>query len=305
MTARHMLQLIFLGAIWGASFMFMRIAVPQLGPTWLLVIRLFSASIVLFLVSQWLRKPMQVKRHWKHYLFLGVFNTALPFFAFAYAAQMLPASTLSILNSTAPLWGLVIGFVWRGKPVTGRAMLGLFLGMAGVASLVGLGGLKIESGAFLAVGFTLCAAVCYGLASSYAEFAEKVEPYANAQGSLWAATLLLLPLIPMAPMPEVWAPSAVASALTIGLLCTGLAYLLYFHLIATAGAPAALTVGYLIPLWGVFWGWLFLDEAIGLHTLLGAGLVLSGTMLVTGFSPRSILAYRRQRQLAKAAVSDL
>lgn len=299
MTGKQMLQLIFLSAVWGASFMFMRIAVPQIGPTWLLVIRLLSASVVLFLVSQWLRKPLHAGKHWRHYLFLGVFNTAVPFFAFAYAAQMLQASTLSILNSTAPLWGLVIGFVWRGKPVTARAILGLLLGMAGVACLVGLGGLDVESGALLAVGVTVGAAVCYGIASSYAEYAEKVESYANAHGSLWAATLLVIPLIPFSPIPSVWPTGAVVATLTLGVLCTGAAYLLYFHLIETAGAPSALTVGYLIPLWGVFWGWLFLDEAIGLNTLLGAALVLTGTMLVTGFSPRSILAHRRRQKLAK------
>ncbi len=288
MTPGQFGQLVLLGAIWGASFMFMRIAVPQLGPAWLLEMRLLSASLVLLLVSLILRRPLNVARHWRHYLFLGLFNTALPFFAFAYAALTLPASLLSILNSTAPLWGLIIGFVWRGKPITRRALLGLLLGMAGVASLVGLGGLSVQPGALFAVVITLCAAVCYGIASSYAEYAEKVETYANAHGSLWAAFLLLLPLLSVSPPPATWPPGAVAAALVLGILCTGVAYLMYFHLIATAGAPSALTVGYLIPLWGVLWGWLFLDEAIGWHTLLGAALVLSGTMLVTGFSLRRL-----------------
>lgn len=297
MNAKHLLQLIALAAIWGASFMFMRIAVPQLGPSWLLLLRLVSASLVLLLVSQALRKPLKVKRHWKHYLFLGMFNTFLPFYAFAYAAQTLPASLLAILNSTAPLWGMVIGVLWRGKQMTARALLGLGLGMSGVASLVGLSDLSIESGALLGVVVTVLAAICYGLASNYAEFADKVESYANAHGSLWAATLLVLPLLPWAPMPTTWPPSAVASVLVLGLLCTGVAYLLYFQLIETIGAPSAMTVGYLIPLWGVLWGWLFLDEAVGWHTLLGAGLVLSGTMLVTGFSPRALLASRRQQRL--------
>jgi drug/metabolite transporter (DMT)-like permease len=289
MTPAQLLQLVLLAAIWGSSFMFMRIAVPQLGPSWLLELRLLSASLVLLLVSRLLRKPLMVRRYWRHYLILGLFNTALPFFAFAYAAQTLPASMLAILNSTAPLWGVLIGVIWRGKPITGRAILGLMLGMGGVASLVGLGGLQVQPGAMLAVVLTASAAICYGIASSYAEFAVKVETYANAHGSLWAATLLLMPFLPFASVPVSWPPGAVAAALVLGVLCTGVAYLMYFHLIATAGAPSALTVGYLIPLWGVLWGWLFLDEAIGWHTLLGAGLVLSGTMLVTGFRLRSLL----------------
>ncbi|WP_439107751.1 DMT family transporter [Congregibacter sp.] len=289
MNAVQLLQLISLAAIWGSSFMFMRFAVPQLGPVWLLELRLVAASLILLLISSLLRRPLNVRKYWRHYLILGVFNTALPFWAFAYAAQSLPASMLAILNSTAPLWGLLIGFIWRGKPITRRAILGLFLGMAGVASLVGLGGFAVQPEALWAVVFTASAAICYGIASSYAEYAEKVETYANAHGSLWAATLLILPFMPFAPMPEVWPPAAVAAALVLGILCTGVAYLLYFHLIATVGAPSALTVGYLIPLWGVMWGWLFLDEAVGLHTLLGAGLVLSGTMLVTNFRPTRIL----------------
>jgi drug/metabolite transporter (DMT)-like permease len=103
-NSKQLFQLITLAAIWGASFMFMRIAVPQLGPAWLLEVRLLSAALVLLLVSRLLRKPLHVRRHWKHFLILGFFNTAVPFFAFAYAAQTLPASMLSILNSTAPLW---------------------------------------------------------------------------------------------------------------------------------------------------------------------------------------------------------
>lgn len=294
MTPAQLAQLVLLAAIWGSSFMFMRFAVPQLGPTWLLGLRLISAALVLLAVSTALRKPLKLSQHWRHYLFLGFFNTALPFFAFAYAAQTLPASLLSILNSTAPLWGLVIGFIWRGKPITRRALLGLVLGMAGVASLVGLGGLAVKSDALLAVLLTTSAAICYGIASSYAEYAEKVETYANAHGSLWAAALLILPFIPFAPVPAAWPAAAVAAALILGVLCTGAAYLLYFHLIATAGAPAALTVGYLIPLWGVMWGWLFLNEAIGWHTLLGAALVLSGTMLVTNFRLSRVIGLLRR-----------
>ncbi|MEM8943431.1 MAG: DMT family transporter, partial [Pseudomonadota bacterium] len=194
MKPQHLLQLIVLGAIWGSSFMFMRIAVPQLGPEWLLVLRIFSASLFLMLISRFLHKPLNAQKHWKHYLFLGFFNTALPFLAFAYGALKLPASILAILNSTAPFWALVIGFIWKRKPISARAALGLVLGMGGVATLVGLGGFAVESDAIAAVVVTILAAASYGLSSIYAEFAERVESYANAHGSLWAAAILLAPL---------------------------------------------------------------------------------------------------------------
>lgn len=296
MTAASFLQLATLAGIWGSSFMFMRVAVPALGPFWMLVLRLASATLFLYLVTRFIRQPLQTRRYWRHYLILGVFNTAVPFFAFSWSAQSLPASILAIINSTAPLWGLIVGIIWRGKPITVAAMLGLAFGMAGVAGLVGLGNATLAPEALLAVPVALSASVCYGIASSYAEFAERVPPYANAHGSLWAATLLVVPFMPFSPLPLDWPPMAVAATLTLGFLCSGVAYLLYYHLLSTIGAPSTLTVGYLIPLWGVFWGWLFLDEQVGWRTLIGAGCVLTGTALVTGFRPRALLTAAKRAQ---------
>ena len=293
MSPLHFAQLVFLAAIWGASFLFMRIAVPQLGPAWLLGIRLLSATLFLLLVAQWMREPLKVASRWRHYLVLGVFNTAVPFFAMAWAAAQLPASMLSVINATAPLCGLLVGFVWRRKPVTLNAVLGLFCGMAGVASLVGFGGQAFAPGMLAAVLVAMAAPVCYGIASSYAEFAERVPSFANAHGSLWASVLLISPVVLTAPLPASWPPGALAAALVLGVVCSGVAYLLYYHLVSTVGAASALTVGYLIPLFGVTWGWLFLDEAVGWHTLGGAALVLTGTALVTGVRPGRLLRQLR------------
>jgi drug/metabolite transporter (DMT)-like permease len=142
------------------------------------------------------------------------------------------------------------------------------------------------------VGVCLIAPVCYGIASSYAEFAERVPAFANAHGSLWASVALIVPLMAVAPAPVTWPVSAVAAGVVLGVVCSALAYLLYFHLVSTVGAASALTVGYLIPLFGVTWGWLFLDEPVGWHTISGAALVLTGTALVTGLDPRSFLRRR-------------
>lgn len=279
--------------------MFMRIAVPELGPIWMLVLRLFSAALFLLLVTRFIKEALLIPKRWKHYLILGTFNTALPFTAFAWAATLLPASMLAILNSTAPLWALVVGFVWRRKPVSLRAFIGLLFGIAGVASLVGLGGAQVSEGQLAAVIVTMAAAICYAIASSYAEFADNVPPLANAHGSLWMAAVLILPFIPFNPLPEAWPMVPVLAALALGVVCSGVAYLMYYHLIAAVGAPSAMTVGYLIPLWGVLWGWLFLDEQVGLHTLMGAGLVLTGTALVTGLRLKSLLRRRRGQRAAQ------
>ena len=289
MTARAFLQLLLLAGIWGSSFMFMRIAVPALGPGWTLEIRLLSAAAFIFLVTRFMREPLRLGQRWKHYLILGLLNTAAPFFAFAWAAQALPASILSILNATAPLWGVVVGVLWRRKPITPRAVLGLVCGICGVAAIVGLGDIGIDRSALTYVGIALTASVCYAIASSYAEFAESVPAFANAHGSLWAAVLLVTPFLPLGAVPVDWPVPALLASLVLGIVCSGLAYLLYYHLIATIGAASAMTVGYLIPLWGVFWGWLFLGEQVGWHTLAGATLVLTGTALVTGLRLRSLL----------------
>ncbi len=299
MTPAQFAQLVLLAAIWGSSFLFMRIAVPQLGATWLLELRLFSAALFLLIVVQWMRQPVDLRRYWRHYLFLGAFNTAIPFFVMAWAAHELQASVLSVINATAPLCGLVVGFVWRGKPITLRAVLGLCSGMAGVSALVGVGqGEPIDEAQLRAVLVCMLAPIGYGIASSYAEFAQRVPAFANANGSLWASVALIIPLMAIVPQPATWPPVSVAAALVLGVVCTGMAYLLYFHLISTVGAASALTVGYLIPLFGVTWGWLFLDEAVGWHTVGGGVLVLTGTALVTGVDPRALL--RRQRPASES-----
>ncbi|MEE4276850.1 MAG: DMT family transporter [Halieaceae bacterium] len=292
MTPAQFAQLVLLAAIWGASFLFMRIAVPQIGPSWLLEIRLFSAALALLVMAQWIREPLRVKRYWKHYLFLGCFNTAIPFFTMAWAASTLPASVLSVINATAPLCGLVVGFLWRGKPIGWQAALGLMCGMAGVATIAGVGGSEIGADQLTAVVVCLLAPVCYGIASSYAEYAERVPAFANAHGSLWASVALIVPLMFVAPVPTSWPASAVAAGIALGVVCSGMAYLLYFHLVSTVGAASALTVGYLIPLFGVTWGWLFLGEPVGWNTFGGAALVLTGTALVTGMNPRRFLRRR-------------
>lgn len=292
MSAGQFLQLLLLAAVWGSSFMFMRIAVPALGPGWMLEIRLLSAALFLWAVTRFMREPLMFRQRWRHYLILGVLNTTFPFFAFALASKELPASLLAIMNSTAPLWGVVVGVVWRRKPVTGKAILGLLFGALGVATLVGFGTLAVSPQGLAYVAIALLAAVCYAIASSYAEYAESVPAFANAHGSLWFALLAFTPWLAAFPPPDTWPLIPVATALTLGILCSGMAYLLYYHLISTIGAPSAMTVGYLIPLWGMIWGWLFLDESIGWHTLVGAALVLTGTALVTGLRLSSLLNAR-------------
>ncbi len=284
MTAASLVRLLTLSAIWGASFLFMRMGAPVLGPTLLIFCRVLLAAVFLAIVGAAQRKPLDARRHALHYLVLGLFNSAVPFLLFAFAARTLSASLLSILNATAPIWGAVIGAVWTRTAIAPKALLGLALGIAGVALLVGFDPDNLRPGAPLAIAMGLAATFSYGLATHSAKSARKVDPFANAHGSMWAATLLIAPAMPFAAPAAAPSLPIALSVLALGILCSGIAYLLYFRLVADLGAASALTVTFLIPVFGVLWGHLFLGEPIGWNTAVGALVVIVGTALVTGFS---------------------
>ena len=288
MTAASLMRLLALSAIWGASFLFMRMGAPVLGPTALIACRVLFAALFLALVGAVLRKPLDLRRNAGHYLVLGGFNSALPFLLFAFSARTLSASLMAILNATAPIWAAVIGAAWTRSALSARSLLGLALGVGGVALLVGFDPGTLRDGAPLAIGLALAAAFSYGIATQYAKSARKVEPFANAHGSMWAATLLIAPAVPFAPPPAMPGLVIGLAVLALGVVCSGIAYLLYFRLIADIGAASALTVTFLVPVFGVLWGHAFLGEPLGWNTLVGAAIVIVGTALVTGFDPAGL-----------------
>lgn len=288
MSTANVIKLLLLAAIWGASFLFMRIAAPVLGPVAVVTARLVLGAWFLLTVALIQGKRLDIKAHWKHFLILGFLNTAFPFTLFAYAAQTLPASLLSILNATAPIFGIVISAVWLRTAFTWKSGAGLVLGVLGVSILVGLDTDKLSPAAGLAIAAGLAAAFCYGLASAYAKQAKSVDGFSNAHGSLWAAVLFILPVAPAYPPVHMPSTLVIVAILGVGILCSGLAYLLYFDLIEKVGVGPALSVGFLIPVFGVLWGSLFLHEHIGIQTVLGGAIVLVGTALITGFDPRSL-----------------
>jgi drug/metabolite transporter (DMT)-like permease len=286
MNTANLLRLFVLAAIWGGSFLFMRISAPVLGPAVLIEYRVLFAAIFLFAVGLFLKKRLDLASHWKHYLILGFFNSALPFLLFAFAARTLSASVLSVLNATAPMWGAILGAVWSRQRISARTALGLVCGTVGVALLVGFDKVSARPGAGVAVAATLFAAFSYSIASLYAKNAKSVEPFANAHGSMWAAALLVLPALPLFPQPGQPTIGIMGAVLALGIVCSGIAYLLYFRLIAEVGTTSALTVTFLNPVFGILWGALFLHEVVGWYTVLGSAIVLVGTALVTGFTPR-------------------
>ena len=286
MSFPSVMRLLLLAAIWGGSFLFMRIAVPEFGPMPLVEIRVVLAALLLWLVSRLMRNRESLLIHWRHFLIIGFLNTALPFALFAYAAREISASLLVIANSTAPLFAAVMSVVLLRQPLPVQSWLGLLIGVFGV-SLVGIDQMHLPDAGRLAFYAGLGAACSYGAASLYTRYAANTaSSSATAQGSMWAASMLALPfLIASDGLPNTLAaitPVAWLSALMLGLVCTGLAYILYFRLIRDEGAVRALSVTFLIPIFGMFWGWLILNEQVTLPMVLGVLLVLLGTALTNG-----------------------
>ena len=296
MNLANALRLIVLSAIWGSSFLFMRLAAPVLAPTVLVVLRVGLAALFLAGVVLLARHALDLRRHARAFLILGCLNAAVPFTLYAYAAKTAPAALLAILNATAPLWAAVFVALWTRSWFAPRALGGLLLGIAGVSLLAGVESLTLPPGGGLAIAAAAGASACYALASLYAKSLRDVPPHSNALGSMCAATLLLLPFAAGAPLPPALPEITVLlSVAALGIVCSGIAILMYYRLIAELGAVPALTVTYLIPVFGILWGALFLGEPIGWHTLAGSVAVLAGTALVTGFSPRQLRTAKTPR----------
>src|SRR6185437_8561162 len=184
MDAASLVRLLLLAAIWGSSFLFMRVAAPILGPTVLIAWRVALAAIFLLAIAALSKRAIRVRTHWRHYLILGACNSAVPFLLFAFAAQTLSASLLSILNATAPIFAAAIaGIAGRTLP-SPKVALGLILGVVGVTVLASFDAVMLRSGAVAALLAALGASLSYGIASSYAKSAPGVDPFANALGTM-------------------------------------------------------------------------------------------------------------------------
>ena len=288
MNGRYQLEFLLLAALWGASFLFMRVAAPEFGPLPLMLLRCLVGALVLLPIA-WAREGgrrlLRIARaHGGRLLLAGLFNSAIPFVMFGYAALALNAGFSSILNATTPIFGAIIAYVWLRERLTGWRIAGLAIGIAGVMVLswdkasfrdAGAGGWAVLA--------CLVATFCYGIAGNFVQRRlGGVHPLLVATGSQLCATLVLLPpgVAGWPEQPPSWA--AWLSALALGSACTGLAYVLFFRLIANVSASVALSVTYLIPLFGIGWGWLFLSETVDLPMAIGGAIVVLGTALATG-----------------------
>ncbi|HYF79819.1 MAG TPA: DMT family transporter [Symbiobacteriaceae bacterium] len=283
MSPKQLSALLILSALWGGSFLFMRIAAPSLGPIVLIWLRVGLAGLALLGYGAVVGRLARPGRLWKEYLVIGAINSALPFCLIAFSSVTLPASMTAPLNATTPLFGAVIAAVWIGETLTVRKVLGLLMGVVGVAVLMGLGPIPWSGDTMLAAGASLLAAVSYGVGAVYTK--------ARVQGgdarvlstySQLFAALLLTPLVPFAWPQATPSGEVVISVVALAILCTSVGYLLYFYLIMTAGPTRATMVTYLSPAFGMLWGTLLLNERLGVASFVGFGLILASVGLVTG-----------------------
>jgi len=276
MNAADAARLVTLAAIWGASFLFMRIAAPAIGAVATADVRMLIAGGALAAYYVATGFDAQWRRWWRYYLFIGALNSAAPFLLYGYAALDLSVGLMAVLNATSPMWGaLLSALVLRERLSPGR-IAGLILGVIGVALVSG----AEASTRWLAILAGLAAAFCYGLTGVVLRrWGRETTARGMAVGTQLMGGVLLMPLLVLAP--PAW-PSAqvVLAMLALGLVCGALAYVLYFRLIADIGATGALTVTYLIPILGVLWGWLFLGEALSTPMIAGTLVVVAGTVLV-------------------------
>jgi drug/metabolite transporter (DMT)-like permease len=280
MRAADTARLVSLAAIWGASFLFTRITAPVLGPALTAELRTLIAGIALAIWLLGLRREKLEWRRWgRQYLIVGILTSALPFLLWAYSALSLTAGLMSVINATSPMWGALLSVLLLRERLRLRQVAGLVIGVAGVALVTQpQPGVQVPLIAVLAA---LTAAFCYGLAGAYMKrWASDVPSRGMAVGTQLVAGVILIPVIPLSPPASMPSAFIVACIMVLGLLCGAVAYLLYFRLVADLGATGALTVTYLIPVFGVLWGALFLGEALTLPMIAGGVLVLLGTVFV-------------------------
>lgn len=276
-----------LAAIWGSSFLFTRLGTVEFGALPTAGVRVAIASLFLLPLLLWRGLGPQLARHWPRVFLVGLLNSGIPFACFAFALLSISTGLSSILNATVPLFGAVVAWIWlKDRPHDWRT-LGLAIGFVGVAMLAWDKASFKPDASGLSSGWAvmacLVACLCYGIAASFTKkYLSGLPTLVTAAGSQLGATLgLALPAIWFWPIQT---PSVTAwlSLVWVGVVCTGMAYVLYFRLIERVGPARALTVTFVVPVFAVFYGALFLHETVNAWMLLCAAIIVCGTALAAG-----------------------
>lgn len=283
MKPRYLLELILLAALWGASFLFMRMGAPEFGPVALIALRTGIAALFLFPFILASRKLAQIRPNAGRLLFVGAVGNALPFCLLSYATLSVSAGYASILNATAPIFAAIVAWVWVGDRLSMTGLAGLFLGFIGVVVMVFDDQGNSADVPVMPVLAGVLATFCYGLGANFSkQKLNHIHPIASAFGSQLGAALTLLPFSVWLWPSKMPGADAWMAVIILGVASTGIAFILFFRLIANVGVHKTISVTYLIPLFAMIWGMIFLQESITLLMLVGGALILAGVSLTTG-----------------------
>ena len=288
-----LMQFVLLAAIWGSSFLFTRLGVLEFGALPTAGLRVAIASLFLLPILLWRGLGPQLAQHWKKVFFIGLLNSAIPFACFSFALLSITTGLSAILNATVPLFGALVAWFWLKDRPHGWRIAGLVIGFVGVAMLAWDKASFKPDASGVASGWAVLAVLlgclCYGISASYTKrYLGGLPSLVTATGSQVGATLgLALPTAYFWPLRTPTAPAWLAMAM-LGVLCTGVAYILYFWLIENIGPARALTVTFVLPVFAVIYGVIFLAETVSLWMLLCAGVIVCGTALAANLiKPRA------------------
>ncbi|HWQ15684.1 MAG TPA: DMT family transporter [Roseiflexaceae bacterium] len=287
MPTRYLAGLFALGAIWGAAFMLIKIAVAEIPPAALVAVRLALAVAILLgvLYARGLRLPLG-RRLWRDFVLMGVIGVVLPFMLISWGQQHIPSGVTAILNATIPLFSVLLAYVWtREERLGGLKLAGLIVGFAGVVLAVGSGGLSLASAGTQGQLAVLAAAGCYAVSGMYGRRAfQGMAPLVPASGQLLAGALVMVALLPLLGGLPATLPSAgaLAALLALAVFPTAMAYILFYWIMDHIGATRTSTVTYLIAPFGLLFGALFLHERVGPGVIGGLALVILGILLANG-----------------------
>ena len=279
-------RLLCLAALWGGSFSFMRVVAPVFGGIGTMWLRIGIAGLVLLAYARITHVDLGFGKWWKQYLFIGLMNSALPFALFAFAMKTLPAGYGAILNGAAPFFAAIFAALMLKEKLSTARMVGLLLGFTGVGVVMNLGTLTLDHETLIAAAACIAATCSYGFIIVYTKkYTQGAPNMGIAVGTLLLPAIVVTPL-GVASVPAAW-PTAIVlfSLLGLAIFCSAIAYLFYFRLIRDVGPTKAITVTFLVPVFGVIWGALFFGESLNGGALLGGVLVLLGVALVLEVVP--------------------
>ena len=285
MQTKHVGQLVALSALWGASFMLIRVASPVMGPNVLALLRVGAATVTLGILMRVVQHRWPVG-HWRELALLGALSVACPFLLFAWAALQLPAGYSALLNSTAVIFGIFASAWLKEDTLTVRKLVGCAFGFAGVALIVGLGPVEPSATVFIAAAGCVAASACYGISTPMMKRAlTRMQPLEIAAGIHALSMLMLVPGAAWSWPQAHFTPAALGAVAVMGIVTSGLAYWVHIRILSHVTPVAAMSPIFMVPLFGVAWGHLFLGEELGTGMFAGGALVLVASALITGFNP--------------------